>query len=172
MNTKKTISIICLSFLLFSLMPIQANAVLVPCGYRDANPSEVGFQDPYPETEINEACPCTLCHFFILFKNIIDFVLIRIVPAVAVLMLVIGGIMFFGAGANPANLEKAKQIITNTIIGLIIIFTAWITINTFMMFIGVQEWTGLQTWWQIDCQVPSASTDTNSNCILDINETE
>lgn len=165
-HMKKIISIICLSFLLFSLLPVQANAVLVPCGHKDANPDAVGFQDPYPDTEINEACPCTLCHFFILFKNVVDFVLIRIVPAVAVLMLVIGGIMFFGAGTSPATLEKAKKIITNTILGLLIIFTAWLTINTFMMFIGVQEWTGLQTWWQIDCLVADSGNDSDSNCIV------
>jgi len=167
MNIKKIFSIVCLSFLVFSLLPISVNAALVPCGNRDANPDAVGFQDPYPDTEINEACPCTLCHFFILFKNVIDFVLFRIIPPLAILMLVIGGIMFFGAGASPTTLEKAKKIITNTIIGLIIIFTAWLTINTFMMFIGVQEWTGLRTWWQIDCQVADLNNDSDLNCIVD-----
>ena len=80
-------------------MPIQANAALVPCGLSGDD----------PETSIYENCPCTLCHFFILFKNIIDFVLIRIVPAVAVLMLVIGGIMFFGAGENPARRKLVEK---------------------------------------------------------------
>jgi hypothetical protein len=161
---KKIISIICLSFFIFSLSPIQTNAAfppLVPCGHRDADSEAAGFQDPYPESEVNEACPCTLCHFFILFKNIIDFVLFRIVPPVAVLMLVIGGVMFFAAGTNPSNLERARQLITNVVMGLVIIFIAWIIINTFLMFIGVQEWTGLQTWWNIDCPV-----STNTECTI------
>ncbi len=171
---KKIILCISLFFLIFSLTPSLASAYapLVPCGHRDANPNEVGVQDPYPETEINEACRCTLCHFFVLFKNVIDFFLLRIVPTVAVLMLVIGGIMFFSAGASPANLEKAKKLVTNTILGLVIIFMAWIIVNTFMMVIGIQEWTGLQTWWQIECPVPDLNTDTNNNCILDVEETE
>lgn len=162
---KKIILLISLSFLILSLAPLEVNAItyapLVPCGHRDANPNIAGIQDPYLESEINEACPCTLCHFFVLFKNAIDFLLFRIVPPVAVLMLVIGGVMFFGAGANPATLEKAKKLITSAIMGLVIIFIAWIVINSFLMFIGVEEWTGLKNWWQIDCPVP-----TNTECTI------
>ncbi|MCK4454354.1 hypothetical protein KAU51_03345 [Candidatus Parcubacteria bacterium] len=131
---KKIFSIIFLGFIFLSLIPIQVNAGLVPCGC--------------------EGCPCTLCHFFIMFDRIIDFILIDIIPPVAILMLVIGGVMFLAAAGNPETIGKAKKIITATILGLVIIFAAWLIINTFMMFIGVEEWTGLREgWWSIDCPV-------------------
>jgi len=28
---------------------------------------------------------------------------------------------------------------------------AWVFLNTFFDYIGVAEWTGLGSWWQIDC---------------------
>ena len=138
---KKIFSIICLLILASSLMPIQADAGLVPCGCEDAT-QPTGF------------CTCTLCHFFIMFERILDFILLDIIPPVAILMLVIGGVMFLAAAGNPETIGKAKKIITATILGLVIIFSAWLIINTFLMFVGVEEWTGLREgWWAIDCPV-------------------
>ncbi|MCH8741362.1 hypothetical protein IH779_00400 [Patescibacteria group bacterium] len=117
---------------------------LVPCG-RDCDDPNTGY---------NETCPCQLCHFFVMMDRILDFIFLILVPTVAVLMLVIGGIMFFFAGGSPQRLESAKSIITSTITGLVIIFTAWVIINTFFIIIGVNTWTGLESgWFTIDCAV-------------------
>ena len=129
-----------LVIILFSILaPFQtASAGLVPCGC---------------EIE-GVTCVCTLCHFFILFERIIEFVLFEMVPIIAVMMLVIGGIYFFGAGGSPQMMTTGKSIISSTIFGLIIIFSSWIIINSFFAFIGVSEWTGLeQGWWNIQCAV-------------------
>lgn len=124
---------ILLSGLLFSLLiagQIQA-AGLVPCG----GPGEDA---------------CRFCHIFVMLNNIVQFIMIKIVPVVAVLMIVIGGIMFFFAGGSPNTLSKAKGIITATVIGLIIIFAAFMLVGTILKMIGLADWTQnfYQNWWQ------------------------
>ena len=103
--------------------------------------------------------PCTFCHLFVMLDGAIDFILLKIVPPLAILMLVIGGIMFilgyFGGGGeegSPKLFGQAKKLITSVFIGLIIMFAAWLIINLFFQFIGVQQWTGLQQgWFSINC---------------------
>lgn len=109
---------------------------------------------------------CELCHFFVLFKNVIDFLLTRIVPSLAALMLIIGGFLYVfaylsptealpgGGKGGPVLLSQAKRLITSVIFGLLIIFAAWVIINTFFQLIGVAQWTGLRSgWWQINCPI-------------------
>jgi len=122
---------------------------LVPCA-RDCNVPPVSGIDL-----IDETCPCQLCHLFVMADKILDFIFFIIIPLVAVLMLVIGGLVFFFAGTSPQRLSQAKSIITSTIFGLIIIFAAWLIINTFFVIIGVAGWTGLQQgWFSIVCPIP------------------
>ncbi|MGB9743562.1 MAG: pilin [Minisyncoccales bacterium] len=118
-----------LSFPLFS-----QSAGLVPCGGPDQEP------------------PCQFCHLFVLFDNVVKFLLLKIVPPVAVLMLVIAGLMFFTAMGDPNKVIRAKDIVQWTLIGLIIIYGAWIIVNTFFLLIDVADWTGLEKgWYKINC---------------------
>ena len=115
-------------FLLAAVGPVQAG--VVPCG-------EPGN-------------PCQLCDVFVMIDNILDFILIKMVPVIAVLMLVVGGIMFFFAGADPGMLTKAKSLITSTIIGLVIIFAAFLIVGTVLSVLGLTGWTEdlYRNWWQ------------------------
>lgn len=159
---KKIFLIIFLGSLLFPLISsagsYQADGTtvnyqgLVPCG------KEVCINGEYDENGIclgdEKEFPCTFCHFFVMLDGIIDFVLFKIVPPVAILMLVIGGVMFFAAAGSPEKLGTAKKLITSVVIGLIIIFAAWIIIDLFFSLIGVAEWTGLREgWFTINCPV-------------------
>lgn len=129
--------IICCGILLFPLNSL-ANG-LVPCGY------DLDGDGVYEDNE-----RCQLCHFFVLFERIIDFVLFKLVPPIAVLMLVIGGVMFFFAAGNPGALARAKSIITTTVIGLIIIYVAFLLIGMFLLSIGLADWTTdiYKSWWK------------------------
>jgi len=126
-----------ITFLFLSLFlafgQVQADG-LVPCG----GPGED---------------PCQFCHFFVMINDIIRFVILTLVPAVAVLMLVVGGIMFFTAGAKPETLIRAKGTITSVVIGLVIIFCAWIIVNTVLNQIGIIESPSLLRWWEIECSI-------------------
>ncbi len=153
--------------ILFSLflIPQQAQAGVVPCGLATDDPDQPG----------NQTVPCQFCHFFVLFKNVVDFLLFRIVPSLAALMLAIGGFMYVfaylspgealpgGGKGGPVLLGRAKSLLSSVVWGLLIIFAAWVIVNTFFMLIGVQEWTGLrQGWWRINCQLSTAPTTTIS----------
>jgi len=129
----KKIFLISLFLLVFSLVPLQTQAAgLVPCGN---TPDD----------------PCTFCDFFVMINNIIQFVMTRIVPVVAVLMLVIGGVMFFFGGAKPDMLIQAKGIITSVVIGLVIIFCAWVIVNTVLTKTGIVKSPSLLNWYKIEC---------------------
>ena len=105
-------------------------------------------------------CSCQFCDLFVMFDGILDFVLFKIVLPVAALLLVIGGIMFFSYAENPKKVDDAKRLLTSVVIGLVIIFAAWLIITTFFKFIGVSEigplkklFTDPTKWAEIECQI-------------------
>jgi len=96
---------------------------------------------------------CGFCDLFDLVENVLAFVLTCLVPIVGAIMLVWGGFTLLSAGTSPAKVEQAKGIISAVVIGIVIIFVAWVFLNTFLTSIGVAEWTGLESgWWDISCQ--------------------
>jgi FtsH-binding integral membrane protein len=119
-------------FFLFSGNQILAACPtgLVPCGTSD--------------------CPCTFCNIFALIDNILDFVIFNILLPVAALILIIGGFFLLIAGGNPEQFNRAKSILTAAVIGLVIIFVAFIFIGTFLKYIGLAQWTTdiYHSWWE------------------------
>jgi len=90
--------------------------------------------------------PCQLCHLFEMIGLIINFITWRIVPAIATLMIVVSGIMFFTALGDPGKLKSALNIIKGTIVGFLIIILAWsITVALY----GVMGATEPEGWWEI-----------------------
>jgi hypothetical protein len=68
-------------------------------------------------------------------------------------MFLYGGILFYTSGGVPEKVNKAKEVMIYTVFGLIIIYSAWVVIGAFLNAIGVADWTGLTTWWEIDCSI-------------------
>jgi hypothetical protein len=129
---KNSLILLALLSFFFSL-PEMVQAQLVPCG-----------GEGQPE--------CEFCHLFVLFDNIVKFVLRSLVPPIAALMLVIGGGMFFAAAGDPSKVGKAKSVITSVAIGLVIVYGAYLLINLFFWAIGVADWTGLENWFIYPCE--------------------
>ena len=157
---KKAFFIFLLSFLLISLAGVafaEENKGLVPCG----NPGQN---------------PCTICDFFVLISNIISFFLGSIVPALAVLLLAVGGGMYMVAymspGAGPGLVSRAKSVIVSTLIGLVIIYGAFVIVGTFLSLIGLNEINGTkaiyENWikgnfFEIKCGGSSSTPSTSSS---------
>ena len=137
----KKIFLVVFIFLFLILGQVQA-AGLVPCG---------GHIYDNAGNIVGEEPDCTLCHFFVMFNNIVKFVMFNLVPVIAVLMLMVGGVMFFFAGAQPSILIQAKGIITSVVIGLVIVFSAWVIVNTIMTKIGIVNSPSLLNWYNIEC---------------------
>ena len=112
---------------------------------------------------LNDHCcimPCTFCHFFVMFNGIVNFVIVYIVPVVAVLMLVVGGVMFYFAGGSPKLLTQGKNLIIYAIVGLVIVYAAYLIVGLALQIIGVAKWTGLNKWFEegsftVNCSIKS-----------------
>ena len=134
----------------------QCEGGLVPCGRT--------YDDPCTLT--CECAPCTLCHLFVLIKRIIDFLAIDIIFPLAVLMFVIGGVMFLTAGGSSDRISMVKKILTATAIGVLICFTSWLIINEIINVL-VPAASPLKAWNTISCDVPeggAVACVTNGTC--------
>jgi hypothetical protein len=130
---------------------------LVPCGRSCDDPC----------TAECECAPCTLCHLFVLFKRIIDFLAKDVLFPLAVLMIVVGGVMFLTAAGDPGRIGTAKKILTSVVIGLVIIFLAWLIVDTIIMFI-TPAGSPFQNWSTINCPICGDGTcdpgENSENC--------
>lgn len=75
---------------------------------------------------------CTLCDLWHLASNIINFLSFNLAIPMAVLLFVAAGVIFLTSGGSQEKVSLAKTIYTNTIIGLVIIFTSWLLIDTLL----------------------------------------
>ncbi len=117
-------------FVLFLLVPAMAGAQergLVPCG---------------PGTDID----CELCHLFEMIGRIVDLVAWRIVPSIAVIMLIVTGIRFFTALGKPGELEKIKKMFIGIFAGFLIVVLAWSITVALYSVMGSGSPVG---WWNI-----------------------
>lgn len=118
---------------LFSPSFIDA-AGLVPCG---------GWNEQ----------PCQACHVVQMGQKILTWT-ISIMASVIALVFAIGGMQMVMSGGSTEGVSKAKSKMTNSIIGFIILLSAWLVIDTIMKLI-VNTNSGatsrLGTWNQIQC---------------------
>lgn len=102
---------------------------------------------------------CTICDLFKLIQNILNFAWIYITFPLAALMLAVGGFMMLVPGLSgekgSGSYSKGKKIITNALLGIVIVFMAWLGIDTVMKAMhGFQynEGGGFGPWNAIQCQ--------------------
>ncbi len=79
---------------------------------------------------------CQLCHFFTTITQVVGFVLGTIVPPIAVLMLVIGGAMFYLGGAKPDMIQRGRKLIVSVAIGLALIYGAYMIVGFLLTVVG------------------------------------
>lgn len=121
-----------LSFIVFPVMALAARTGcptegFVPCG--------------------TPGCPCQFCDLFLLFDKIYKFVMYDIVPPIAVVLLIVGGVWILLSGGNPAGATKGKTIVFSTLIGLAVVYGAYLLVSTFLMAIGANVWSGPGEGW-------------------------
>ena len=88
----------------------RASAALVTCGNGDE--------------------PCSFADFTTLVNNVLHFTLFNIALPLAVVMFVWGGILIMTSGGSEGKVKKGKDIITGTVVGLLIAFGAWLIMRT------------------------------------------
>ncbi len=85
---------------------------------------------------------CTICDFWHLGSNIINFITFNLALPAASLLFIIAGIFFLIAGGRQEMVAKARTIFANTFIGLVIIFSSWLIIDTLLKTIAGAEFSG------------------------------
>lgn len=69
--------------------------------------------------------------------------LIAITIVVVVFVLIYGAIRLITSAGSPENRKTAKTIMTNSVVGLVVVLAAWVIINTFFtVFVDCQG-----SWW-------------------------
>lgn len=129
---------------LFAVIPVIALAWnigdrLVPCG-----------------TSTSPDAKCNLCHLFVLGQNIVDFLTKVIAPSLAVLAFAWAGFKILISGGSPGKRQEGIKIIRDTVIGLLIVFGAWIIINELLLFFAnsLYKTGGAMPWDTITCIAP------------------
>jgi hypothetical protein len=92
---------------------------------------------------------CTFCDIFVMFNNLVNFVLFQIVPPIAVLALVSGGLIFYFSTGDPKKIETAKALIKSTIFGVFIVYFAWSIVILVFTAAGAAQWDGW--WYNVSC---------------------
>jgi hypothetical protein len=108
-------------------------AGLVPCG-GDGEPA------------------CESCHVVSLANNVISW-LVLILGTVAAIVIIYAGIKLVTSGGNQRAMEDAKSMMTNVIIGYVIVLAGWLIID-YVMKVLVNE-SSFGVWNEIECTVQS-----------------
>ena len=104
---------------LSNVFVFQANADtngLVPCG----NGEGVSFVE------------CSICDLQVLAIKVMKW-FITIAVVVATALFVNAGVLYVLSPSNPGNIAKAHHLFFATLIGMIVIFSAWMIVNTIMV---------------------------------------
>jgi len=143
-NKKFFLLILALSFIIhYSLfiIPTSAQVIgnwdflngIVPCGTTYANHA------------------CTVCDFFVLIQNIVNFLLYAF-ASLAVLGTVYIAFLFMFSGGSPQKITDAKGKLWLLVIGIFWVLGSWLILNTILNFMvdpSVFPW----PWNQINCVI-------------------
>ncbi len=101
---------------------------------------------------------CTLCDLIAGMNNVIQY-LMKIAIGVALLAMAIGGVMYIVSAGDSGLIDQAKSTLKNAAIGFVIIFAAFLIIDTTINYIGSKtNASGVPTfginitsWGKFDC---------------------
>jgi hypothetical protein len=118
-----------------------AKTGILPCGRS---------VDNLKTTDYNEREQCQFKHFFLLIKNILNFILWKLTPIMLVIELIITGVISYFSGfmRDQNTLALIKSIWKWTGIGVGVIFFAWIFMVLLLALLGFQV-SIFGNWWQI-----------------------
>src|SRR3989344_2388939 len=106
----KVFFVLIIAIFLFSIVP-SAQAALVQC------------DTSYAKTA------CEICDILELFKRVIDYITFTLTPIFAGILILIAGFMIVLGGASPEMISKGRTMLTNTVIGVFIIFGSFMITN-------------------------------------------
>ena len=94
---------------------------------------------------------CNICDFGRLLINLINFLIWNIAVPLAGLMVVVGGLMIMIFSASEEKVKLGRKILTNAIIGIIIVFVSWLLVDTIIQ-VMTGGWSGFANfgpWYSV-----------------------
>ncbi|HEV7449706.1 MAG TPA: pilin [Candidatus Paceibacterota bacterium] len=125
--------------IVWALVPIIAEAAIVPCG----GSSTVG-------TAAGQSLSCDLCSFGELIQNLINFLLGISVPLSAGLF-AWAGILYFSSRGVPAQIERAHKIFKSVVIGFVLAVAAWTIVQVAVTTLFNKSIFLGGSWSRLDC---------------------
>jgi hypothetical protein len=104
---------------------------------------------------------CTICDIFILIRDIFNFAL-GLLAALAVLSIVIGGVYVLTSAGNSGRLSEGYGIITNAVIGLLLVMASFLLFSFVLVSLGFQSANFSAIFDFQDGQIFSVKCDTAS----------
>ena len=118
---------------------------------------------------------CAICDIFLLLQSILNFIWWYITIPLAALFLAYGGVLMIlpYIGGSAAMHEKGRKVITQAFVGILIIFFAWLAIDTIIKVVGQQAGlipvaihkggsgndTDLGPWNEVNCAATGGNVD-------------
>ncbi|MEK7088602.1 MAG: pilin [Patescibacteria group bacterium] len=124
--------------------PEVYNIVFNKCDNPAPNPSPT----PNPAPTVNKGLvkcgtpttnPCGFNDILTLINTIVDFIIIYLVVPLAAIMFAYAGFELITSGGETSKREKAKKIFTNVALGIVIILTAFLIVQTILSIVGYDK---------------------------------
>lgn len=140
---------------------------LIPCGtekYPQGATQMIGGRTVDVSGQVKN--PCQTCHLFVLGQNILNFVWNFIAIPIATLALIYAGFLMVIPIGSTDRLTKGRKVLTNTLIGIAIVFFAWLGIDTIIKVLAEPDRLlsgqpaniqGLGPWNKIECNIVPVS---------------
>ena len=141
------------------VQPVRAaettSSGIVPCGRNVDDPTT---------TTINEAAPCTLCHLVIGGNNIIKWGL-KVMTYIGIAVLVAMAVLYIISTGDENLMKKAKEGITASLIGFVIMLSAWLIVNTTLRILSIDNGAGKPLAGLVSTGAFTFTCDTASNVV-------
>ena len=143
-------------FFLVAASPTHASpdSGLIQCGRQFFNASSENTQF------------CTICDLISLAQNLMNQAITYFAAPIAALMLGYGGFLMVIAGVRGGSAQsftQGKKVLTNAVIGIVILFTAWLMVDTLLKSIGYST-ANFGPWNVIQCESPAISVPSHHAC--------
>ena len=102
------------------------------------------------------ASPCDFCAFMTMVNELIKW-LFTILTLLAVMMMMYAGFKLVVSQGNSSAWGEAKGMLTNIIVGFVIVLAAWLIVDTLMKMLADSS-AGLGMWNTLICGSTSANT--------------
>ena len=100
---------------------------------------------------------CGSCELVTLASKILTF-FIEVTVSIGAVMFVIGGLTMVMSAGDPGKVSKGKEMMSNAVIGLVIVLSAWLLMDTALKMVVGEDSQTYGVWKKISCTTQNEPT--------------